>query len=37
LVRHILIQTSEIRSDKQAKELISEIRDRIASGEEFVF
>ena len=35
LVRHILIQTSEIRSDKQAKELISEIRDRIASGEEF--
>ena len=35
LVRHILIQTSEIRSDKQAKELISEIRDRITSGEEF--
>lgn len=35
LVRHVLIQTSEIRSDKQAKELISEIRDRITSGEEF--
>ena len=35
LVRHILIQTSEIRSDKQAKELISEIRDRISNGEEF--
>ena len=35
LVRHILIQTSEIRSDKQAKELINEIRDRITSGEEF--
>ncbi len=35
LVRHILIQTSEIRSDKQAKELINEIKNRISEGEEF--
>ena len=35
LVRHILIQTSEIRSDKQAEELIKEIKKRISEGEEF--
>ena len=35
LVRHILIQTSEIRSDKQAEELINEIKKRISEGEEF--
>ena len=35
LVRHILIQTSEIRSDKQAEELINEIKNRISKGEEF--
>ena len=35
LVRHILIQTSEIRSDKQAEELINEIKNRISEGEEF--
>ena len=35
LVRHILVQTSEIRSDKQAEELIKEIKDRLIAGEEF--
>ena len=35
LVRHILVQTSEIRSDKQAEELIKEIKDRVTAGEEF--
>ncbi len=35
LVRHILVQTSEIRSDKQAEELIKEIKDRVIAGEEF--
>ena len=35
LVRHILIQTSEIRSEKQAEELINEIKNRISEGEEF--
>ena len=35
LVRHILVQTSEIRSEKQAEELIKEIKDRIIAGEEF--
>ena len=35
LVRHILVQTSEIRSDKQARELINEIKNRISEGEDF--
>ena len=35
LVRHILIQTSEIRSEKQARELINEIKNRIDNGEDF--
>ena len=35
LVRHILVQTSEIRSDKQAEELIKEIKNRVIAGEEF--
>ena len=35
LVRHILIQTSEIRSEKQARELINEIKNRIDEGEDF--
>ena len=35
LVRHILIQTSEIRSEKQAIELIDEIKERINNGEDF--
>ncbi len=34
-VRHILIQPSEIRSDEQAHELIKEIHDRLAAGEDF--
>ena len=34
LVQHILIQQSEIRSEKQAKELINEIYKRIKNGEE---
>ncbi len=35
LSRHILIQTSEIRSEKQAQQLINEIKKRINDGEEF--
>ena len=35
LVRHILVQTSEIRSDKQAEQLIKEIKDRVIAGEDF--
>ena len=35
LVRHILIQTSEIRNEKQARELINEIKNRIDDGEDF--
>ena len=35
LVRHILIQTSEIRSEKQTKGLIDEIFERLNQGEEF--
>ncbi|MDA9636986.1 peptidylprolyl isomerase [SAR86 cluster bacterium] len=35
LARHILIQTSEIRNEKQALTLINEIKDRISKGEEF--
>lgn len=35
LVRHILIQTSEIRSEKQAQQLIGDIKKRVDSGEEF--
>jgi peptidyl-prolyl cis-trans isomerase SurA len=33
--RHILIQKNEIRSDKQAKELISKVYKRIKAGEDF--
>ena len=35
LVRHILIQTSEIRSEKQTEGLINEIFGRLNQGEEF--
>jgi len=34
LVQHILIQESEIRSEKQAKDLINSLYERIKSGEE---
>jgi peptidyl-prolyl cis-trans isomerase SurA len=33
--RHILIQKNEIRSDKQAKELIGKLYKRIKAGEDF--
>ena len=35
LVRHILVKPTEIRSDSQAQELITELFDRIQSGEDF--
>jgi len=35
LVRHILIQTSEIRSEKQTEDLINEIFGKLKQGEEF--
>ena len=35
LVRHILIQSSEIRSENQTKELISEIYQELIDGEDF--
>ena len=35
LVRHILVQPSEIRSEKQTKELINEVYERLNQGEEF--
>ena len=35
LVRHILIHPSEIRSEKQTKDLINEIYERLNQGEEF--
>lgn len=34
-VRHILLKPSEILNDEQAKELIVQIKDRIAAGEDF--
>ena len=35
LVRHILVQTSEIRSENQTKSLISEVYERLVDGGEF--
>tara|TARA_B100002049_G_scaffold129557_1_gene95822 strand:- start:2069 stop:3379 length:1311 start_codon:yes stop_codon:yes gene_type:complete len=35
LVRHILIQSSEIRSENQTKELINEIHQELIDGEDF--
>lgn len=35
LVRHILVQTSEIRSENQTKNLINEVYERLNGGEEF--
>jgi len=35
LVRHILIQTTEIRSERQAEELIYDLFTRIQSGDDF--
>ena len=35
LVRHILVQPSEIRSEKQTKERINEVYERLNQGEEF--
>lgn len=35
LVRHILIQTTEIRSERQAEELVYDLFTRIQSGEDF--
>lgn len=35
LARHILIQTSEVRSDSQAKKLIEEIKEKLSNGEAF--
>ena len=35
LVRHILVQTSEIRSEKQTKDLINEVYKKFLQGEEF--
>lgn len=34
-LRHILIQTSEIRTDKEARELAMEIRDEMLAGRDF--
>ena len=34
-VRHILIKPSEIRTEQQAEDFISELRQRIVAGEEF--
>lgn len=33
--RHILIATSEIRSDRQAKEIIDKLYDRVSNGDDF--
>ena len=35
LVRHILVQPSEIRSEKQTKDLMNEIYQKLADGEDF--
>ena len=35
LVRHILVQTSEIRSEKQTKDLIDEVYEKFVQGEGF--
>ena len=35
LVRHILIQSSEIRSDNQTKDLINDIHQKLIDGEDF--
>ena len=35
LSRHILIQTSEVRSQSQAKKLIYEIKEKLINGESF--
>lgn len=35
LVRHILVQPSEIRSEKQTKDLINEIFQKLVDGEDF--
>ena len=35
LVRHILVQSSEIRSEKQTKDLMNEIYQKLADGEDF--
>ena len=35
LVRHILVQTSEIRSENQTKSLISEVYEKLVGGGEF--
>ncbi len=34
-VRHILIKPSEIRTDEQAKQLVTDLKARIAAGEDF--
>lgn len=34
--RHILIAPSEIRSDRQAKEIIDKLYDRVSNGDDFV-
>jgi peptidyl-prolyl cis-trans isomerase SurA len=34
-VRHILIKPSEVRSDDQARQLATSLRERIARGEDF--
>jgi len=36
LLRHILVQTSEIRTEEQTEELIREIASRLQAGEDFV-
>ena len=35
LARHILVQTSEVRSDSQAEKLIREIKEKLNQGESF--
>ena len=35
LSRHILVQTSEVRSDSQAEKLIREIKEKLNQGESF--
>ena len=35
LVRHILVQPSEIRSEKQTKDLMNEIHQKLVDGEDF--
>jgi peptidyl-prolyl cis-trans isomerase SurA len=35
LTRHILVKPSEIRSDEQARALVTKLRERVAAGEDF--